>query len=466
MSINLKNNKTKILITLGPASSDPKMIERLIRLGVRGFRHNFSHGKNEERLEEFKWIRTAAKKLGVNVAIVQDLQGPKIRLGKLVDNHYDVKAGDEITLTYGIEHDGGPNLPIQHDISKNVKPGEKLTLADGTINAEIVRVIGKTVHVKIKNKSYLMSNKGVNLPDTDFGGDIFTEKDLKDIAWGAGQDYDYVAMSFVQRASDIEKLRRILKARKSEMKIIAKIETKSATAWSNLEEIVAVSDGVMVARNDMSADIGVEKVPVVQQEILGLCERYGKFSIVASQMLTSMMENPNPTRAEVSDIAYAAMSGADVVMLSDETTNGKYPVEAAAVMQKTIAYTQDAMSPRRVTDPLRVVDARRDHLAIEAVDLMHAEEADAIVVETRSGRTAQSVSLQRPEKPIIVVTNEQRVANQTEMLFGVQSVVVKDSKVDYGLRYMQGANFHHKKAVVVSATESERADTVRVVEIR
>jgi len=466
MGVSLKYNLTKILITLGPASSDPTKIDRLVRLGVRGFRQNFSHGHNDERIQEFKWIREAAKKHGVNVAIIQDLQGPKIRLGKLVDNHYDIKAGDEITLTYGIEHDGGPNLPIQHDISKNVKPGEKLTMSDGTINAEIIKVVGDTVHVKIKNKSFLMSNKGVNLPDTDFGGDIFTKKDLGDIAWGATQDYDYVAMSFVQRASDIEKLRRMLRARKSEAKIISKIETKSATNWKNLEEIVQTSDGVMVARNDMSADIGVEKVPVVQQEILELCEKYGKFSIVASQMLTSMMENPNPTRAEVSDIANAAMSGADVTMLSDETTNGKYPLEAVKVMQKTIAYAQDAMPPQRMTDALRIIDARRDHLAIEAVGLLHLEDADVIVVETRSGRTVQSVSLQRPERPIIAITHSQRVANQMEMLFGVQSIVTKDTKSDYGLRYMQGEGFKHKKAIVISSTESTGADTVRVVEIK
>jgi pyruvate kinase len=258
----------------------------------------------------------------------------------------------------------------------------------------------------------------------------------------------------------------MLKTRKSEAKIIAKVETKSATDWNNLEEIVKASDGVMVARNDMSADIGVEKVPVIQQEILELCEKYGKFSIVASQMLTSMMENPNPTRAEVSDIAYAAMSGADVTMLSDETTNGQYPIEAVKVMQKTIAYAQSAMPPTRITDALRVIDARRDHLAIESVDLLHAENADAIVVETRSGATAQSVSLQRPERPIIAITNNQRVANQMEMLFGVQSIITKDTKLDYGLRYMQEDNFKHKKAIIISSTESKGADTVRVVEIK
>jgi pyruvate kinase len=179
-----------------------------------------------------------------------------------------------------------------------------------------------------------------------------------------------------------------------------------------------------------------------------------------------MKDNPGPTRAEVSDIAYAAMSGADVTMLSDETTNGKYPMKATEVMKKTISYVQDAMPPKRITDALRVVDARRDHLAIEAVDLLRAEEADVIVVETRSGRMVQSVSLQRPEKPIIAITANQRVANQVEMLFGVQSVVVRDMKLDYGLRYMQSEKFKHKKAIVISSTESEGADTVRVVEIK
>ncbi|MDR1300476.1 MAG: pyruvate kinase [Candidatus Nomurabacteria bacterium] len=466
MGVDLKINKTKILVTVGPSVSSAAKIDKLVKLGVRGFRQNFSHGTNEERAGEIKWVRESAKKHGVNVAIIQDLQGPKLRLGKIVNNHMVVKKGDELGLTHGIEHDGGPNLPVQHDLSKIVRAGDDVFLFDGMIGAKVVDVVGKIVRIKIENDGFLMSNKSINLPDADLKGDVFTEKDIKDIKWGVKQDYDYVAMSFVQTASDVEQLRKMLQAQKSDAKIITKVETKSATAAENLEEIVAASDGVMVARGDMATEVGEEKVPVIQEEIIEFCEKYGKFSIVATQMLESMVENPHPTRAEVSDIATAAMEGADTVMLSDETANGKYPLEAVEVMQKTIAFSQTAMPPLRLTDTCRVVDARRDHIAIEAVDLLHSEQADVILVETKSGKTVESVALRRPEKPILAVTDDVRVANQLSLWYGAEPVVVDDTRErDYGLRWLKASGLRHKHVIFVNATGGDAVDTVRSVEI-
>jgi pyruvate kinase len=464
MGVDL-NSKTKILVTVGPSISSATKIEKMIKAGVRGFRQNFSHGTNDERAQEIRWIRDAAQKIGVNVAIVQDLQGPKIRLGKLVNNHLVVKKGDELGLTYGIEHDGGPNLPVQHDLSKIVKAGDEIFLFDGLIKAKILRVVGKIVQIQICNDGFLMSNKAINLPDVNLQGDIFTDKDIADIKWGAKQDYDYVAMSFVQTAGDIEYLRKMLRAHKSDAKIITKVETKLATAAANLEEIVQASDGVMVARGDMAVEVGEEKVPVIQEEIIEYCEKHGKFSIVATQMLSSMVEEPRPTRAEVSDVAGAAMKGVDVVMLSDETAIGEHPVEAVEVMKKTMAFAQNALPPKRLTDPCRVVDARRDHLAIEAVDLMHSTDADAILVESLSGKTAESVSLRRPEKPILVVAGTQRIANQLELWYGTETYVVKNTTVrDYGLKWLKDNNLKLKHVIFINATIGTAADTVRAID--
>jgi pyruvate kinase len=257
-----------------------------------------------------------------------------------------------------------------------------------------------------------------------------------------------------------------LRAQKSTAQIITKVETKAAVKPENLQDIVKASDGVMVARGDMSVEIGEEKVPIIQEEIIEYCETYGKFSIVATQMLESMVENPRPTRAEVSDVAGAAMKGTDVVMLSEETTVGKYPIEAVDVMQKTIRFSQDALPPKRLTDTCRITDPRRDHIAIEAVDLLHSVNAEAILVETLSGKTAESVSLRRPEKPILVVTDNQRIANQLELRYGVATSVVKNTTYrDYGLTWYRQSGLKYKHLIFVNATLGNSADTVRSVEL-
>ena len=323
--------RTKILATIGPSVFTQEKIEELIMAGVNGCRLNFSHGSYEERDQQIKWIRDAAAKKGRSVAILQDLQGPKIRLGELKDNHFDVKAGDELILDSSIEkHDGTNMLPVQYNLAERMKVGEPLFMFDGKIKSEVVEIVSKTaIKVKVLNDGFLMSKKGLNLPDTDFGGDVITEKDMADIEFGASRDFDYVAMSFVQSAEDIDKLRQIMLSHGSTAQIIAKIETKKAIeSDEKMEAIVKATDGIMVARGDMAVEAGNEVVPIVQRKLIALCRQYGKIVIVATQMMGSMVENPEPSRAEVSDVANAVIQGADAVMLSDETANGKYPVEA------------------------------------------------------------------------------------------------------------------------------------------
>ena len=336
--------RTKILATIGPAVMSEEAVTELIMAGVNGCRLNFSHGNYIERDEQIAWIRNAAAKKGRSVSIVQDLQGPKIRLGELKANHLDVKAGDELTLDFDCEkHDGGKVLPVQYNLADKVKVGEPIFLFDGKIRAEVIDVPSKTaIKIRVGNDGYLMSKKGLNLPDTDFGGDIITEKDMADIEFGASRDFDYVALSFVQSAADIDKLRQILLSHGSTAQIIAKIETKKAIESDEaMEAIVEASDGVMVARGDMAVEAGAEVVPIVQRKLIALCRKHSKLCIVATQMMGSMVENPEPSRAEVSDVANAVIQGADAVMLSDETANGKYPLEAVRAMKKVILYTQN-----------------------------------------------------------------------------------------------------------------------------
>lgn len=418
--------RAKILATLGPATNSYEQIQKLILSGVNGFRLNFSHGGYEERDQQIAWIREASEKLGKPVAVLQDLQGPKIRLGELKDVT-PVKEGDEIHMVFGGEHDG-LTVPVQYDLSKKVKVGERLYIFDGKIRTEVTAV-GEhgDITVRAFNDGVMMSKKGINLPDTDFAGDILTEKDLRDIDYGAKQDIDYVALSFVQSADDIVNLKKILADKQSSAKVIAKIETKAAIQDEALEAIVRESDGVMVARGDLAVEAGAEVVPIVQRTIISLCQKYGRISIVATQMMASMVDNPEPTRAEVSDVANAVIFGADCVMLSDETAMGKYPLETVAAMKRVILHTQQH-APQPPVFFREERDDLQDAISSAAVTLAHQLKVDAIVAETKSGETALSIASHRPSLPIISVTSDRRVAQQLTLLYANKSFLRPDGE--------------------------------------
>lgn len=461
--------RAKILATIGPATNSYDAIKHLMLSGVNGFRLNFSHGTYEERTEQIGWIRKASTEVGKPVAILQDLQGPKIRLGILNEN-VAVETGDELTLAYKVEHSGAV-IPVQYNLAEKVKPGERLYIFDGKIRTTVLSTEGQTIKVKVENDGILMSRKGINLPDTDFSGDILTAKDLKDIEYGARQDIDFVALSFVQSAQDIKHLRRLLKQHNSEARIIAKVETKAAIERGTLEDIVeCVDGGVMIARGDLAVEAGAEVVPIVQREILRLCQKYGKLSIVATQMMASMVDAPEPTRAEVSDVAQAVIIGADCVMLSDETANGKYPIEAVAAMKKVILYTQEH-APTEVVDVKEGYDDKQNAISAAAVKVAAQIGADAIVAETKSGTTAANIAACRPAMPIISVTSSPRVAQQLTLLYANKSYLrpdgdkagsqlVIDLKKDHYF-----ANNGPTKVVVVSGRQPGKTggtDTIRV----
>lgn len=431
--------RTKILATIGPSVFAPEKIEELIMAGVNGCRLNFSHGSYEERDEQIRAVREAAKKKGRSVAILQDLQGPKIRLGEIKGNHFDVKKGDEVILDSSIkEHDGSNILPVQYNLAERMKVGEPLYMFDGKIKSEVVEIVSKTaIKVRILNDGFVMSKKGLNLPETDFGGDVITEKDMADIEFGASRDFDYVAMSFVQNAEDIDKLRQIMLSHGSTAQIIAKIETKKAIeSDEKMEAIVKATDGIMVARGDMAVEAGNEVVPIVQKKLIALCRQYGKIVIVATQMMGSMVDNPEPSRAEVSDVANAVMQGADAVMLSDETANGKYPVEAVKQMKKVILYTQNNSKVMPISQETTGEYKNYDAVSYAAARLAEKIKADVIVCQTSTGATAASIATQRPNVPIITVTSNPRVAGQLALTYA-NSAFVRPFSETYGLDLAQ-----------------------------
>ncbi|MBR3386556.1 pyruvate kinase [Candidatus Saccharibacteria bacterium] len=466
--------RTKILATIGPSTMTPEMVEEVIMAGANGCRLNCSHGTNEERHEQIKWIRAAAEKKGRSVAILWDLQGPKIRLGVIKDNYLELHKDDEVVLEADpqYEHDGGLKVPVQYNLAKKCRVGEPLSMFDGKIRAEVTEIVSETaISVRVLNDGFVMSKKGLNLPDTDFGGDILTPKDLADIEYGAGEDIDYVSLSFVQSAEDIVKLKQLLLAQGSTAKVVAKIETKKAiSSDEHLEAIVKVADGVMVARGDMASEVGAEVVPIVQRKLIALCRKYGKFAIVATQMMSSMVEAPEPTRAEVSDVATAVVQGADVVMLSDETANGKYPIETIQAMKKVILYTQNHSRLM----PLIRVDGKEinDAISNAAARLAEKIEADVIICQTASGATAFKMAAERPNLPIISVTPNARVANQLALLYA-NSAFVRPYTEDFGFElakelkksgYLQTKEGQKDLLAVIVSGDRDKAgtDTIKI----
>ncbi len=418
--------KTKIIATVGPAVDNYEAIFELIKAGANGLRLNFSHGTYEERIRQIKWIRKAAKAYGKPVAIIQDLHGPKMQLGDF-EGVITVQTGQSLSFKYEADYERSGHIPIRYDLSKKVKRGELFLLYDGKIKTIISSVKDGVIYVRAENEGVIFRNRGINLPDTDFEGDVLTARDRKDIAFGTTLDFDYVAQSFVQTAADVRALRKILKNLGSQAKIIAKIETKAAI--SNLEDIFRESDVVMVARGDLASETSPESVPIMQRRMIGLGLKHAKPVIVATQMLATMTESPEPTRAEVSDVATAVLVGADCVMLSEETAAGKYPIEAVRVMKRVIRYTEENAPLKPLFTDVEM-HATRQHAICSTIILLAREvDAKAIVAETKSGATAIQISSRRPEVAILAVTSDERVCNQLSIVYGTKSFVRPDDRL-------------------------------------
>jgi pyruvate kinase len=424
--VPLKDYKrTKIVATVGPATDSYESVKQLIESGANGLRLNFSHGDHEEHLQRIKWIRKASKELNKPVAILQDLQGPKIRLGDF-EGMINLTKGQELQLQLGAKYEETGIIPIQYDLSKKVKRGERLYMFDGRVRTTVTTIKGDIVHVRVENDGIVVKRKGINLPDTDFGGDVITAKDKADLAFGATQDIDYVAQSFVQSAEDLRNLRQLMRNHNMSARLIVKFETTSAI--EHMEEIVQEADMVMVARGDLAVEAEPEVVPIVQRQLIALGLKHARPTIVATQMLASMTDRPEPTRAEVSDVATAVSLGADCVMLSDETAAGMYPIEAVKIMKRVIRYTEDNL-PLKTVYPANEDPTRQGAISAGVISLAQNIKAKAIVTETKSGASAIQISALRPDVPLIAVTSDTRTAQQLAMVYGVKSFVRPDSKL-------------------------------------
>jgi pyruvate kinase len=413
--------KTKIVCTIGPSSESLENTKKLIQSGMNVGRLNFSHGDFEEHGNRIKNIRKANAELGTSVAILLDTKGPEIRLGKLKEEPIELIQGDAITLTTEEILGDRTRIPVTYtNLPNDISVGSTVLIDDGLIGLTVESVEGTEIHCRIVNSGPIKGKKGVNVPGVKISLPGITEKDAGDIVFGIEQGVDFIAASFVRKASDVLEIRELLeKHDASHIQIISKIENQEGV--DNLDEILEVSDGLMVARGDLGVEIPAEEVPLVQKMMIKKCNRVGKPVITATQMLDSMQRNPRPTRAEASDVANAIFDGTDAIMLSGETAAGKYPVESVQTMSRIAERAESALEYREIflkqanAQQVSVTEAVSQSVANSALDL----NARAIVTSTQSGFTARMVAKYRPKSPIIAVTTDERIMRRLALGWGV-----------------------------------------------
>ena len=408
--------RTKIVCTLGPSTTTHDEIMSIAEAGMNVARLNFSHGTHADHAERIQLIRSIADELQRPIAILGDLQGPRIRIGDLPLT-VSLKPGDDVTLVHEGQEMGG-EIPVTYsELANDVKVGDRILVDDGLIELVALDVRAPRVHARVIHGGLLRSHKGLNLPGVQVSAPSLTEKDIADVRFAVDQDLDYLALSFVRRAEDITSLRALLPPW---IGIIAKIEKDAALA--NIDSIIRASDGVMVARGDLGVELPFEEVPVAQKKIIALANQIGRPVITATQMLESMVSNPRPTRAEASDVANAILDGTDAVMLSAETAAGTYPRLAVEAMSRIIAEVEQHPPSRQFYDPHEApIGIVTTEVAIAAATVAAVKMLGAplVVVVTKSGFSARIVSSHRPPVPILALTDNTRTRNQLALLWGV-----------------------------------------------
>ena len=439
----LPPGKTKIVCTLGPSTSSPEILVELLDAGVDVARLNFSHGSHGDHLAALRNVRAASFSTGKIVTVLMDLQGPKIRIGELEKQSIELVSGKRLTITTT------PTLGTSAIVSTTyrklpteVRTNDTILLDDGKLRLRVVGVRGNDVITEVVVGGVLSSHKGMNLPGVSISAPALTAKDLQDLKFGLQHGVDYVALSFVRRAEDLRTLRHAIRrmgGKAARTPIIAKIEKPQAVA--NIDAIIEAADGIMVARGDLGVEMPPEDVPLLQKSIIRKCNQAGKPVIVATQMLESMIANPTPTRAEASDVANAVVDGVDAVMLSGETSIGKYPVEAVQMMNRIIRKVESERSGTTVSVGETPVDVenRLDAIARSACVLAGQMKAAAIVVVSHSGETARVLSRYRPASRIIAIADNNRVLQKLNILWGVEGMQVEmlDDNSDKALQKIQ-----------------------------
>ena len=421
--------RAKIVATLGPALDDPDRLRAAIAAGVDVVRLNFSHGTKEDHRRRLDRIHAIAAEVGRNVGSLGDLQGPKIRLGIVPDEGVMLEDGGEVVLVSGAETleafddgNGTPVLPVVYEgLAEDVDPGALILLDDGSLRLVVSRVDGDRVHARVVAGGPAKSRKGVNLPGVSVSAKSLTEKDREDVQTMVEIGVDWIALSFVRRPEDIREIREVIRSHGGQQPIVAKLERPEAV--DNLEAIIKETDAVMVARGDLGVEVGPERVPAIQKEMIDLANRYSKPVITATEMLDSMIRNPRPTRAEASDVANAIFDGSDAVMLSGETAAGRFPVEAVRTMARIIEVAESASERIHPIEPMtgqvlgRVVAKAAKQVADDV-------DATAILVFSFSGQSVQLVSKFRPKQPVIGLTTEDGTVRRLAMMWGTSGAVV------------------------------------------
>ena len=458
---NLKqiHHRTKIVATVGPACETYDQLKALVIAGVNVFRLNFSHGSHEDKKKIIDNIRGINKELGLSVAILGDLQGPKLRVGEIENNRLEVKVGDVLTLTNEKCVGTMEKIYVSYpNLAGDVVVGNTIMIDDGKIEVKVQSVeANNDVKVVVSLGGIISSKKGLNLPDTKISLPALTEKDLLDAEFIIKEELDWVALSFVKRVADIEMLREILNKHKSKSKIIAKIEMPEAIV--NLRDIIVASDGIMVARGDLGVELPVEKIPLIQKEIIKKCLHRAKPVIVATQMMESMIDRVKPNRSEITDVANAVIEGADAVMLSGETATGQFPVLVIETMRKIISeveqygynYNRSEDLKPQPHSPSFISDA----LCYNACKLAEDANAQGLVGMTQSGYTAFMLSSFRPKAPLFIFTKEKSLVNQLSLSWGVKAFYYdKEESLDKiitdQIQILKENNFVKKDDIVVN----------------
>ncbi|MBS1149988.1 MAG: pyk [Myxococcaceae bacterium] len=431
--IALKQRRTKIVATIGPASNSPEMLARLIAAGVDVFRLNFSHGTQDAHGAAFTHIRTAAELAGKHVAVLADLCGPKIRVGTFEGGAIELVSGATVTVTTRAVIGGLGLIPSEYQaLVTDVKPSDRILLDDGKLELKVVSTRGQDISCTVITGGRLSNKKGMNLPNVAVSAEALTEKDRADALFAAKLGVDYLALSFVRSGDDLRGLKALLAANGFSTPVIAKIEKPEALKV--IGDILEATDGVMVARGDLGVEMAAEEVPLIQQELIRLSRKTHRPVIVATQMLESMIECPRPTRAEVTDVAAAAFAYADAVMLSAETAAGKYPVEAVATMDRVLrlveGYQWKGRAHGRITDNDSNEEVRISSAVSRATTLLSRDlQVRAVVVPTRSGGTARVVSSERPAAPVVAISSDPAVCRRLGLQWGITPVCATDAQL-------------------------------------
>ncbi|NRY60696.1 pyruvate kinase [Clostridium beijerinckii] len=451
--------KTKMICTIGPASEDMEILEKVVLSGMNASRHNFSHGDHEEHGGRIKKVKELSKKLNREIAIILDTKGPEIRTGKFEPKKVELAKGSEFTVYAGdmdLVGDTTKCSVTYAGLANDVKPGNTILIDDGLVGLTVKSVEGNAIKCEVQNTGFVGTHKGVNVPGVSIQLPALTEKDKSDLIFGCEVGVTMIAASFIRKASDVKTIREILDANGGERILIcSKIENQEGV--DNLDEILEASDLIMVARGDLGVEIPIEQVPAVQKMIIKKCKAAGKPVVTATQMLDSMMRNPRPTRAEVSDVANAILDGTDAIMLSGESANGDYPVEAVATMAKIAEETEKSLEYKVAVSQAKThIPAIAGVISRAASNAANELEAAAVITSTQTGATAKRISQCRPECPIIAVTPDPIVARQLAFSWGVYPVVADkmestDEMLEKSVEIAKNSEFVKSGDIVVLA---------------